>query len=774
MSKKDKDRILATNRLLEILREERGSEDEKKPEDETVDSELVKESKEEELLHTSQSDSGKTSETSESKEEELLRTSKSISDKTSETSESKEIKNGGIEQEPALELSEDENVDSETSAEAVDPDKDHLRPNIFNRLKSKKTPTQDLDTTKSEQSRLSRLTEEYKNDLALKTELPKDSEGSENGDGVMPPEYNESLITFYEEATEKSKWRKFARYLKRAFANSQRKISICIDQNSIYLLQTYLVANKTEVEKVKSYSLPYEYEDQLITGINELLSHVLENEIDPKDKKRSFGAYFSVNTPSKTTMITSPKIKKTELSELIEWHAVKNLSFSPENKNVNWEIVKSGTGGETLDVIIGVTDNVSVSTIDSIFKNSGIKLRFTSTLPILLWKSFVKNYPDRDVGSYIIIHMGESKTLVIVVTDHIIKFSREIAIGAQDFYKAIIKNIERDESGHTIDITLAKDLLLKYGYSLNLSGLAANYNVDLNKVTVAIRPIVERIISELNRTLNFFKTQSSTLDWKQFLCGGIVSSFPGLLETIGDNIFQKVGLLNPVRTGEYDIKDEIGLVPQQYPQYVLNFALMSDEVEKFNVSSKHIREYNKYTFYSNIVATILAILVPIFLFTGFYSNFKIKRGHRIVQTKKTELQRLAIETKDYESMVGDIKVINSSDKFLKNDKIYSDNQIRMLKLFSSIVPKELKLTSLNFVNAIGLPDSVVNAADFKEHIEITGFVDNYRSAADIHLADFILRLGKMRQFSNVRTIDKSNSIYLGKDQLFFTLSLNLR
>ena len=761
MSKEDKDRILATNRLLEILRAERSSEDVKKPGDETVDSELVKEDKEEALLHTSNSDFGKTSKTSESKEDE----------------------NEGIEQEPAPEISENEDVDSETSADIIDPDGDYLRQNIFTRLKSIKTPTQDIDTTKSssdygtskpKQSRLSRLSEEFRDDLLLKTRLPKDFEDSESSDIVLPPEFNDSLITFYEEATEISKWRKFARYLKRSFANSQRKISICIDQNSIYLLQTYLVVNKTEVEKVKSYSLPYEYEDQLITGINELLSHVLKNEIDPKDKKRSFGAYFSMNTPSKTTIIKSPKLKKKELSELVEWHAVKNLSFNPENKNVNWEIAKSGTGSETLDVIIGVTDNVSVNTIDSIFKNSGINLRFTSTLPILLWKSFVKNYPDRDTGSYIVIHMGESRTSVIVVTDHIIQFSREIAIGAQDFYKAITKNIEKDESGQTIDITLAKDLLLKYGYPLNLSGLAANYNIDLNKVTVALRPIVERIVSELNRTLNFFKNQDSSLEWKQFLFDGIVSSFPGLLEAIQDNIFQKVELLNPVRTGEYDIKDEIDLLPQQYPKYVLNFALMSDEVEKFNVSSKHIRENYKYSFYSNIVATALAILVPIFLITGLYSNFKIKRGHEIVQAKKTELQRLAIDTKDYESLVGDIKVINSSDKFLKNDRLYSDNQIRMLKLFSSVVPEELKLTSLNFVNGIGLPDSVVTSADFKEHIEITGFVDNYKSVADIYLADFILQLGKMRQFSDVRIIDKSNSIYLDKDQLFFTLRLNLR
>ena len=758
MSKEDKERLLATNRLLEILRAERSSEDVKKPGDETVDSELVKEDKEEELLHTPKSDSGKTSKTSESKEDE------------------KE----GIEQEPAPEISENEDVDSETSADIVGPDGDYLRPNIFTRLKSIKKPTQDLDTTKSSSDydtskpKQSRLSEEFKDDLLLKTRLPKDFEESESSDLVLPPEFNESLITYHEEVTEKSKWKKFAHYLKRFFANSQRKISICIDQNSIYLLQTYLVVNKTEVERVKSYSLPYEYEDQLITGINELLSHVLENEIDPKDKKRSFGAYFSMNTPSKTTIIKSPKLKKKELSELIEWHAVKNLSFSPENKNVNWEIAKSGTGSETIDVIIGVTDNVSVNTIDSIFKNSGINLRFTSTLPILLWKSFVKNYPDRDTGSYIIIHIGESRTLVIVVTDQIIQFSREIAIGAQDFYKAITKNIEKDESGQTIDITLAKDLLLKYGYPLNLSGLAANYNVDLNKVTVALRPIVERIISELNRTLNFFKNQNSSLEWKHFLFDGIASSFPGLLEAIQDNIFQKVGLLNPLRTGEYMIKDEIGLLPQQYPKYVLNFALASDEVEKFNVTSKHIRENYKYSFYSNIVATVLAILVPIFLITGLYSNIKIKRGHKIIQEKKTELQRLAIDTKDYESLAGDIKVINSSDKFLKNDKLYSYNQIKMLKLFSSIVPEELKLTSLNFVNGIGLPDSIVTSADFKEHIEITGFVDNYKSVADIYLADFILQLGKMRQFSDVKTVDKSNSIYLGKDQLFFTLRLNLR
>ena len=101
------------------------------------------------------------------------------------------------------------------------------------------------------------------------------------------------------------------------------------------------------------------------------------------------------------------------------------------------------------------------------YKRNGINLRYTSTLSILLWKSFVKNYPDKDIGSYVIIHLGESRTLVIVVTDHIFQFSRKIALGAQDFYKAIVKQVETNESGQTIDITLAKDILKRYGYPQN-------------------------------------------------------------------------------------------------------------------------------------------------------------------------------------------------------------------------------------------------------------------------------------------------------------------
>lgn len=777
MSKEDKQRILATNRLLEILRAERSSEGEVISEESTVDSDFLLE--EDPPQYVSESESDQISENIEQVTDEipiendnkLFKEEQEEVDGTDESYSEPDLDHelDDVEDET---LTENDNKLFKEEQEGVDDTDESYNETDVDPEVAKLAAT--LTTSESENAPPSDFSRDIKDDLLLKTELPRDIDQTGSTDIVLPPEFNDSLVTFYDEIIEQPNWKNRLRYLKRYFSDNKRKITIYIDSNTIYLLQTLATLKETEIEIVNSFSLPYEFGKHIITGINDLLTHILENEIDPKDKKLSFGAYLSMKTPSKTIVVKSPKLKKKELIELVEWNANKNLPFNPENKSVNWMITKSGSDSDNQNLIIGITETDSVNTIDSIFKRNNINLRYTSTLSILLWKSFVKNYPDKEIGSYVIIHMGESRTLVIVVTDHILQFSRKIALGAQDFYKAIVKKVETNESGQTIDIALAKDILKRYGYPQNQSGLSANSNIDLNKITIAVRPVVERINSELSRTLNYFKNQKSDLELKGLLFNGVAASFPGLLEAIQENIYQNVELLNPMRTGEYFIQDDVDLHPQQYPNYVINFALAADEVEDFNVAPKHIRDNYKYSFLSKVMAALLAVLIPIFIFTGLYSNSSLKHGQRAIEAKRTELQRLSVDTQDYASIMGDIKIINSSNHFLRNDRIYSENQIKILQLFSSIVPEEIKLTALNFVNATGLPDSVLASENFKEHLELAGFVNEDKSVADIYLIDFILQLEKMRYFSNIITLEKSENNFSNNSELFFRLRLDLK
>ena len=406
MSKEDKQRILATNRLLEILRAERGSDDVASSEEALVDSDLLIEDEEDVLQYASAPDSDQISETTqkdmddsdllmEDEEDVLQYGTAPDSDQVSETTqkgasllftdENEEIEQESIQgvdkdtvSESDIPIEKDDQLYEDEPQSDESPSKTEVDPEVAKLAAS-------LTTSETESDSTLYHSEDLKDDLLLKTEIPKDIDESGSTDIILPPEFNDNLITFYEETIEKPSFKNRLQYLKRYFSDNKRKITVYIDSNTIYLLQTLSTLQETEVEMVKSYSLPYEYGNQMITGISDLLTHIFENEIDPKDKKLSFGAYISMNTPSKTIIIKSPKLKKKEFKELVEWNANKNLPFSTENKSVNWKIAKSRHEGDAQEVIIGVTETDSVNSIDSIFKRNNINLRFTSTLSISLF-----------------------------------------------------------------------------------------------------------------------------------------------------------------------------------------------------------------------------------------------------------------------------------------------------------------------------------------------------------------------------------------------------
>ena len=73
-----------------------------------------------------------------------------------------------------------------------------------------------------------------------------------------------------------------------------------------------------------------------------------------------------------------------------------------------------------------------------------------------------------------------------------------------------------------------------------------------------------------------------------------------------------------------------------------------------------------------------------------------------------------------------------------------------------------------------LPDSILATEGFKEHLELAGFVNEDKSVADIYLTDFILQLERMRYFSDIITLEKSENDFSNNGKLFFKLRLDLK
>lgn len=555
---------------------------------------------------------------------------------------------------------------------------------------------------------------------------------------------------------------------------SQRRITIHFGKNILRLMQVQIGIKKVTIEKFGEYSLPYESDGETITEMSDLLTYVLDKEITPKHKRLAFGACYSSDNQlnTKTHILQAPPLKGKELNDLVEWNAKKNLPFSPEQAVLDWETTPTIREAAKQNVVIAIGEKDPIENIAALFQENKLTLRCFSTLPVLLWKLFKRNYPDRKAGAYVVIHIGEKRTTVEAIVEQKLLFNREIQVGVEDFYKAIMQKIVTGDRTIEIDYPLAKRLLRDYGVPVKTNGVAAGLGINLYKLSIFLRPAVERLTSELNRSLNYFKKQDPELEWEELLFSGIGATFPNFVQTIGQNLNFKVGLLNPVRQENFQYQDGAVLPERDLPNYSVNFALALDEAQQMNIIPPTRRSGFKYILLNKLALLAALILIPLFTTTLMTTNQRISDLRQQIDTKNEQWTLLSSEAREYTARFDDINILDGYRKFLRNDQTYSVNQVRILKALSAVVPSDIKLTSLNFKGEVAPREEggTVTEQVNRNLLEVRGFVQAHASVADIHFTNFIMGLENLPLFSRVEpNLEEHSNPEEGK--LFFTLNL---
>jgi len=589
---------------------------------------------------------------------------------------------------------------------------------------------------------------------------------------VEPAEFDRSLFS---ELTETDKKPAYTHYLEAFFRHlneSNHRISFYFGENCIRYVQIKTDIASTLVEKIKTYELPFGTTDHIINDFDELLAYILENELDPKNRRSLYGAVYSPKINSRTRIFQTPKVKKSELADLVEWNVKKNIPFKPDQAAINWETAAALGDASKQNVVVGIAEKEPLIATINQFKEYKVKLRLFSTLPILLWKSFLRNYPDRKEGCFALIHMGESLTTVAVVSDQKLVFSREIVLGAQDFYKAIMQRVAVGNRTIEIDRPMAEKILQDYGLPENTKGVLPQSKISLYKISIFLRPIIERLNNELSRSMNYFKKQNPDLNWEMMLFTGSGATFPNLLPTIKKQMDIEVELLNPLRFGKYDFADEAIIPDKELPKYAMNFALLAEETERINILPKGILASYRYIFLSKLAATLVAFFIPFYGTTLLFSNYKIDSLAEEVKTKKSQWNRLSSQSKEYFDLIKDIEILEGFQKLLHNDRVYSENQIKILKILSSTAGKDIKLTSLAFKKEV-IDDKVSqpdNPRAYVDVLDISGFVQSDPSIADIQLTNFAIKLEQTGVFTKVKK-DIQETSETQDWKLFFTFRL---
>ena len=601
---------------------------------------------------------------------------------------------------------------------------------------------------------------------------PEDTQAE---DVVQPEEIDSSLFSTLSDQDYQQTSKEYSTALLQIFNESRRRITMHLGDNVARYLQLKVGSKDIEVEKFGHYLLPYKTDDMTLSNMDELLSYIFEKELDAKEMKNAYGGVFSSKIQTKTHILQTPRVEKKELSDLVEWSAKKNLEFNPDLAIIDWEATPTRGDSDKHNVIMGIGERDTIENAAKLFMDKKLKLRLHSTLPILLWKLFVKNYPDRKNGCYVIVHIGESKTTVVAILDHDLVFTRDIGVGARDFQKAVMQRVVTGDKAVEIDATLAQQILRDHGIPQKNDGISSGSHVSLYKISIFLRPVIERMTGELSRSLSYLKKQFTALEIEELLFSGIGATFPHLPQTFGQNLNLNVALLNPLRKGKYKYKNGQVIPNSVISDFAVNFALASEEAQTINVLPKKLRSSFKYVSLVKVAALAAAFFLPYSVTTTVFSDMKVERVNEEIQTKSKQWNSLSVQAREYFDLLDDMDILKGFHRFLSNDRVRSRNQITVLKLLSSIIPKEIKFTSLEFKKEVMTNDGSeanVEGQEYKDVLEVNGFVQADASVSDIHLTNFMMQLEELPYFADVQMeMEEHSNPEEGK--LFFTLNLRL-
>jgi len=553
----------------------------------------------------------------------------------------------------------------------------------------------------------------------------------------------------------------------------RKKITFQCTPDAIRVLKTVSAGNRNVVEGMEEFPLPYEIDDLKITHRDDLLTHILDT-LDPKLwKKDTMFRMYSSFVETHTKVFKAPPVKGKEMSELITWTAKKNLPFSSENINIDHKVLDSDKGELKKSIIIGVGNNETVTFMSDLFKKKKYDLQNVTTTPFLDWVTFKHCYPDRLRGCIAIVHMNQNETIITMVKSGRLEFTREMAVGVKDYQKALVQRVMVGDDAVSITEEMAKDYLMQYGIPIDTDQDIPENGISLYKISIFLRPIVERMTSEINRSLDYFRKQVADVECQEIYMTGPGAAIPNLVETFETQLERGTEHLNPLRQGDFEFSDEFQFNNQLLPIFITNFGLALKSSAGINLLPVGRKQHFQYKVFNKLTIFITAILIPIYMLLGYFSYMEQGVLEESVDNMNRQWQKLSEQSQEYFTMIDDLEYLGNYWGFLENDRINSGNQIKLLKLISSEIPDNIRVTSLTFRPASSQDgSSVIKQAAHVDRIALSGFVQAHAGIADIQLTNFIMRLEGLNMFTS---IDRETQGSPGSDdsRLLFTLKMGI-
>lgn len=239
----------------------------------------------------------------------------------------------------------------------------------------------------------------------------------------------------------------------------------------------------------------------------------------------------SVKAPADSVVISLPEAKvftrvvsdlpfltDEELSSSIKYSAEEFVPIPVDQVNLFWQILeRSKEEGKTVVFVVASPKTV-INKYIKVLEMAGFKPMALETDLIAAARSLTENNPNTPLS--LLIDFGSSSTDFAVVNKGLVILTRSIATGGAALTRAIAQYLN-------FEVLQAEEYKKVYGLLENqLEG----------KIHLAIKPLVDIIISEARRTLQAYQSKNPQSIIKRIILSGEGAKMPGLVVYIASEI----------------------------------------------------------------------------------------------------------------------------------------------------------------------------------------------------------------------------------------------
>ncbi len=353
--------------------------------------------------------------------------------------------------------------------------------------------------------------------------------------------------------------------------------------------------------------------------------------------------------------LSLPSMPRIEMLEAIRWEIKEQLPFPIETARIDFHILDEFVeeGVKKLDLMVVACPTQLADRTLSVAKGAGLETSHLGVVPFALWSALASDDRPGKEEVIVLVDLGSAKTGIHLFKNGSLQFSREVTPAGEDITRAIMEGLGGETNP---DLLYEQAEKIKQTTGIRLEDNSEGQDEVLNAaaageplphtISIWIRPVMERLVSEISRSLDYYRGQFNVEQIDQVFVTGGGAGLRNIAPFLSNELHLPVEVFNPLKAIPFDAKKVDGqFLNQGGSHFTVALGLALPEGRRIELlpareplwSKVHLRGRG-----------MIHVLIPFLALLGFFGIFSKMNGE--AASLQRDLDSKMAQAQDLEAM----------------------------------------------------------------------------------------------------------------------------